>query len=63
MKEAETLHQVQADYVKAKEATAAAKNSADEARAASSMVPVPAPTASSNLSCIKTDLRETIFNC
>jgi len=45
MKEAEeTLHQVQADYAKAKEATAAAKNSAEEARAASSTVLVPAPT-------------------
>ena len=46
MKEAEeTLRQVQADYAKAKETTEAAKNSADEARAASSTtVPAPAPT-------------------
>jgi hypothetical protein len=44
MKEAEeTLRQVQADYAKAKEATAAAKNSADEARGAPSIPPPPVP--------------------
>ena len=42
MREAEeTLRQVQADYAKAKEATAAAKNSVEEARAASPTVPAP----------------------